>query len=121
MADGSVPKLATTGFDLQRDIVRAAVPVVPPAPQKLKVKRGTMPGTAVMTALLVAGATSYYVDVCTGDPTVDSNWVRYGEFESCHHIDVTKLTAGKSTHFRVCGWNKNGFGPWATSEPLTIL
>jgi len=121
VADGSVPILLTTGYDLRQDAVRSTRVNPLPAPAGFNVVRGTMSGVLVASASALAGAGSYEAQICTGDPTVEANWTDAGTFMHCSHIELKGLTPGKMVSVRLRGIGSHGPGAWAPAFSLMVV
>jgi len=115
VADGSVPKLQTTGYDLRHDIVQPVNPNPLPAPANLNFVRGDVSGTMVAWADSLAGAGSYILQICTGDPAVDANWTTKTTSLNCSNIITNGYKPGTIYYARLCGIGSNGPGVWAVS------
>jgi hypothetical protein len=121
VANGSTSVLATTGYDMRHDIVKSLVQTPLPAPEGLKVSRGALTGTLLVHAKAQASADVYIVQVASADPSVATNWTDVGTYPHCNRIELTGLTANKTYYVRICGFNKNGNGVWATSAGVLVL
>jgi len=121
VAAGSIPKLQTTGYDLRHDIVQPVNPNPLPAPANLNFVRGDVSGTMVAWADSLAGAGSYILQICTGDPAVEANWATKTTSLNCSNIIVDGFTPGKIYYARLCGIGSNGPGVWAVSPGVMAV
>jgi hypothetical protein len=121
VANGSVPMLQTTGYDLRRDANVPVTPAILPAPPNFRVVRGTLSGSLTIMASTLPGAGSYEVQQTTGDPTVEANWLAAGVFRHCSHIDLTGLTPGSKVSLRMRGIGSNGPGVWAPAVTIMVV
>lgn len=121
VADGNVSVLSTSGFELRQDIVKSASKDPPPAPQDLKVNRGSLSGVLLIHARALPSVDVYDVQVATADPSVEASWSDAGTHTHCNRIEITGLTPGKTYYVRLRGFNKNGHGVWATSSGIPVL
>jgi hypothetical protein len=121
VADGSVSKLQTTGYDLRHDIVRSTSPDPLPAPQNLRFYRGDLSGTMVNKASILRGAGSYQLQICTGDPAIEANWRDHGMSMHCSNIVTSGYTPGMVYYSRLRGIGTNGPGAWAVSAGVMAV
>jgi hypothetical protein len=111
--------LAATGFPLRQRAPRTQALDAPPAPDRLRLDRGTVSGTLIVRAGKVAGAGAYDVEVTTGDPTVEGNWTAAGSYKTCRRIEPTGLATPKTWSVRIRGLGAAGPGAW--SVPVSLL
>jgi hypothetical protein len=121
IADGSVTKLQTTGYDLRHDIVQSDPTDPLAAPSNFTFTRGDASGTLVASAGNLPGAGSFNLEICTGDPAVEANWQSKGTFLHCSKIITNGYTPGKIYYGRLCGIGTNGPGVWAVSEGVMAV
>ena len=119
-AQGNTTLLATTGFPLRQRAPRAQ-PEAPPAPARIKLSRGEVSGTLIVSTSRVPKAGSYDVQVTTGDPTVEANWTEAGVFTTCRRIELQGLTPLKTYSVRVRAINAAGYGGWTPAISVTVL
>ena len=74
VAQGNTHILATTGYDLRKDIVRGANSDTLPAPADFRITHGLKSGTIDVHIARLPGAGSYEVQIAQGDPTIEDNW-----------------------------------------------
>jgi hypothetical protein len=121
VAAGDVGMLATTGYELRHDIVKST-DQEPLAPLRgLKVIRGTLSGVLLVHAQADAFADVYDLQIAFADPAVEANWTDLGNYARCNRIELTGLTPQKTYYVRIRGFNKNGYGAWATSPGILVL
>jgi hypothetical protein len=121
VANGDVAKLATTGYDLRKDIVKSLVQTPLDALTDLRVKRTALSGGLLVHAKANRRADVYHVQVAFADPAVEANWGPTLEFVHCNRIELDGLTPQKTYYVRIRGFNKNGPGVWATSAGILVL
>lgn len=121
LAGSDTVLLASTGFPLRQQTPRAKVVDAPPAPDRLRLGRGVNSGSLLVRASPVPKAASYDVQVTTGDPTVESNWIVAGSFMNCGRIELGGLTPLKTYSVRMRALNAAGPGAWTTPESLVVL
>jgi hypothetical protein len=121
VADGSVSMLQTTGYDLRHDIVKGTTPDPLPAPANFRFMRGELSGTMVNKAESLAGAGSYQLQICTGDPSIEANWKDHGTFKNCSNIITDGYTPGVIYFSRLRGIGSNGPGVWAVSPGVMAV
>ena len=121
VANGDVAKLQTTGYDLRHDIVQSREEHPLAAPAHFTFERGEVSGTMVASADSLAGAGSYELSICTGDPAVEANWVDKGTFRHDSDITTDGFTPGKIYYARLRGIGSNGPGVWAVSPGVMAV
>jgi hypothetical protein len=121
VANGSIAKLQTTGYDLRHDIVQPVSPNPLPAPTGFNFARGNVGGTMVAWADSLAGAGSYILQICTGDPAVEANWTTKTTSLHCSNIITDEYVPGKIYYARLCGIGPNGAGVWAVSPGVMAV
>ena len=120
-AQGDATLLASTGFPLRQRAPRTLVPLEPEAPARIKLSRGTVSGTAVLSASRVDNAGGYDVQLTTGDPTVEANWTDAGVYKNCRRIELQGLTPFKTYSVRMRALGAAGYGAWTTPTSVTVL
>ena len=118
VADGDPVKLRSSNFKLRKPPVRSNTQVHLPAPV-LKVTHGEKSGTFIAKAKKVPGASSYHLQICTGDPTVHENWDHYDYVVLCSSILIQNPEPGKTYSFRLMAIGSNNTSAW--SLPVTIM
>ena len=121
VAAGDTAILATTGYELRKDIVKGVVAVVLEALQDLKVTRTPLSGGLLVHAKAEPHADVYHVQIASADPSVEANWGPTTEYVHCNRIELTGLTPNKTYYVRIRGFNKHGPGVWATSPGILVL
>jgi hypothetical protein len=121
VADGSVAKLQTTGYDLRHDIVQPVNPNPLPAPPNFNFARGDVSGTMSAWADSLPGAGSYILQICTGDPAVEANWTTKTTSLHCSNIITDGYKPGTIYYARLCGIGTNGYGVWAVSPGVMAV
>ena len=119
VAQGSVTKLETTGYDLRHDSTHTSGINPLPAPADFKIARGALPGTVDISVTRLDGAGSYDVQMTELDPLVEANWKHVLSSKTATHIQLTHLIATKTYWVRVRGIGTNGMGVF--TEPLSIV
>jgi hypothetical protein len=121
VAAGNVAMLASTGYDLRKDVVKSLSQDPIEALANLKVTRTVLSGGLIVHAKADRRADIYHVQVASADPSVETNWGPTQEFVHCNRIELTGLTSGKVYYVRIRAFNKNGPGVWATSPGILVL
>ena len=119
VAQGDLSILATTGYDLRRDIVRTGGVDPLPAPSGFQVSHGVLTGTLNAQVTRLAGAGSYEVQSTQGDPGIEANWQHLLSSKNASHILLSGLTPGQTYWFRVRAVGNHGDGVW--TDPLCII
>ncbi len=119
VAQGSVAKLETTGYDLRRDLTHTGGVNPLPAPADFKILRGALPGTVDVSVTRLDGAGSYEVQITELDPLVEANWEHVLSSKTATHIQLTHLTATHTYWVRVRAIGTNGAGVF--TDPLSIV
>ncbi|MCM0082293.1 fibronectin type III domain-containing protein [Geomonas sp. Red32] len=117
-ADGNLEVLRTTGFPLKSEMVKAA-PTVPST--DLSVRHALDSGFFDLRAGRVSGARAYDIQICEGDPAVESNWSDVDTFPRATGIKVGEKEPGKLYWFRVRVLSGHGRGPWSVPVSLRAL
>lgn len=111
--------LASSGFPLRQPISRSKALDVPVAPTGLSLTRGTLSGSAILRATRMSDAGSYDVQITSGDPTVEANWVSAGSYRNSGRIELTGLATLKTWSARMRALGTAGAGAW--SDPVCLL
>ena len=119
VAQGSIAKLQTTGFDLRRDQTHTGGVEPLPAPADFLVSRGVLSGTLDVSIAHLDGAGSYEVQLAELDPLIEANWQHILSSTSARHIQLSNLVQKNSYWVRVRGIGSNGAGVW--TDPLHIV
>ncbi|WP_460597655.1 fibronectin type III domain-containing protein [Geomonas sp. Red276] len=117
-ADGDLEVLRTTGFPLKSQVVKGTTMV--PATD-LSVRHGLDTGSYDLRVGRVPGARAYDIQICEGDPAVESNWCDVDTFPRATGIKVGGKEPGKLYWFRVRVLSSNGRGPWSVPVSLRAL
>ncbi len=122
VADGSIPKLESTGYDLRHDIVQSESTDPLPPPPPVSPSRGAMPAAPWWPARAACpGAGSYILEICAGDPSVEANWTLKGTFLHCSKIVTDGYVPGRIYYGRLQGVGPNGPGLWAVSPGIMAV
>ena len=113
--------LASTGFPLRQPTQRAKVVDAPPAPGDLRLSRGNNSGSLLVRATPLPKAGSYDVQITTGDPTVEANWMAAGSYKNCGRIELNGLTPLKTYSVRMRAPGSAGPGARTTPESIVVL
>ncbi len=90
---------------------RTGVPIGPlPAPKKVVARVTAYPGILDVYWGGVHGRSMYELEMCAGDPTVDSNW-KVLVVTSKNRFTVEKLTSNDVYFFRVRAFGTAGYSP----------
>ncbi|RIZ70142.1 MAG: fibronectin type III domain-containing protein [Methylococcales bacterium] len=93
IAQGDVQVLATTGYDLRKDIVHGGGDVLP-APTDFRVEHGAKSGSLYVHVARLSGAGSYEVQTAQGDPAIEDNWHHVLSSLTSDHILLEDLILG---------------------------
>ena len=74
LAQGDTHILATTGYELRKDIVRGGSADILPAPDAFRVTHGAKSGSFDIHLAKLLGAGSYEVQITESDPSIEANW-----------------------------------------------
>jgi hypothetical protein len=113
--------LSSTGFPLRLPASRPKVVDAPLAPGGLRLVRGINSGSLLVRATPQPGAGSYDVQITTGDPTVESNWIPAGSYKNCGRIELGGLTPLKTYSVRMRALGSAGPGAWTSPESVVVL
>jgi hypothetical protein len=91
------------------------------APGNLSVRHGSVHGVILANTSTVKRARSYLVEICEGDPSIESNWRFAATSAGCTKMEVTGLTPGTVYWFRVKAIGANGAGPWSSYVSLMAI
>ena len=119
IAQGDLSILATTGYDLRRDIVHTGSIDPLPAPIGFQVTHGVLTGTLNVQVTRLVGAGSYEVQSTQGDPSIEANWQHVLSSKNASHILLSDLTPGQTYWLRVRAVGNHGDGAW--TDPLSII
>ena len=119
VAQGDTHILATTGYDLRKDVVRGANPDILPAPNDFRVTHGAKSGSFDIHIAKLPGAGSYEVQITQSDPVIEDNWRHAMSSLTSTHILLEGLTPGKAYWVRVRGIGTAGAGVW--TEPVNLI
>ena len=121
VAKGNADILKTTGFDVKQPKSTTVVNHDPlDAPENFSAKHG-LSGTLICHAARLAGAGSYELQICEGDPTVEANWRQYSIYTQASHMEVTGLTPGQKVSLRLRGYGSLGAGAWSDTVTIIVL
>jgi len=121
IAQGDTDILASTGFDLRRDIQRGQNSGILPAPTGLRVVHGQLSGTLEVRVDRLTGAGSYEVQIAQGDPTVETNWKHALTSTTSTHILLENLTPAQTYWVRVRGVGSGGNGVWTETNNIIVM
>jgi hypothetical protein len=119
IAQGSVAKLETTGYDLRHDTTPNSGVDPLPAPLDFRVAHGAIPSTLDVKAGRLVGAASYEVQLTQVDPLIEANWTHATSSKTATHIQLTNLTPTHAYWVRLRAIGTNGPGLW--TAPLNII
>ena len=120
-AQGDATLLASTGFPLRQRAPRTQNPEPPPPPAVIKLSRGAVSGTLVVSASRVVKAGSYDVQLTAADPTVEANWTDAGVYKTCRRIELEGLTPMKVYSVRMRALGTAGYGAWSVATSVVVL
>lgn len=119
VAQGSIPKLETTGYDLRRDTTPNSGVNPLPAPADFQVAHGAHPGTLDIKVTRLEGAASYEVQLTQLDPLVDANWTHVLSSKTATQMQLLNLIRAHAYWVRVRAIGTNGVGVW--TDPINII
>jgi len=111
--------LATTGYELRKDIVRGIHGGTLPASADFKIAHGPKSGTIMLHAARLAGAKSYEVQMAQGDPANEDNWKPATTSATGTHILLEGLTPAQTYWFRIRAIGSGGEGVW--TDPVSVI
>lgn len=118
VAHGDVAALASTGFDLRRDLVRNGVGPLP-APEGFRLRHGASSGSVDVRFGKLLGAASYEVQITHGDPTLEDNWRHAAVAPNTRSIVLSGLPLAQKVWVRVRGVRLGSEARW--TEPVGII
>ena len=117
VAQGDTHVLATTGYDLRKDVVRGGGGYTLPASEDFRVAHGAKSGTLDVHIAKLPGAGSYEVQTAQGDPAIEDNWQHALSSLTSAHILLEGLTPAQA--YWVRGISSAGAGVW--TEPVSLI
>ena len=98
-------------------------PVSLDAPGDLVVTHDKVAGTGCVQISFgkVAGAGTYEIFLCKGDPADEASWKSAGHFKQCRYIHLSGLEPASTVHFRVCCHGTGTPSPFSKTVTLIIL
>lgn len=118
VAHGDVAALASTGFDLRRDIVRNG-PGPLPAPEGFRLLHGARSGSLEVRISKLFGAASYEIQIAQGDPTLEESWRHAMVAPNTRNIVLSGLPLAQKVWIRVRGVKLGSEARW--TEPIGII
>ena len=119
IAQGSIAKLETTGYDLRNDLTHTSGIDPLPAPADFQLSRNALPCILDVKVSRLEGAGSYEVQLTELDPLIEANWKHVLSSSTATHIQLDNLIPKKTYWVRVRAIGTNGAGVW--TEPLSIV
>ncbi len=119
LAQGDTHILATTGYELRKDIVRCGSADILPAPNDFRVAHGAKSGSFDIHIAKLLGAGSYEVQITQSDPAIEANWRHAMSSLTAAHILLEGLMPGQAYWVRVRGIGSAGAGVW--TEPVNLI
>ena len=119
MAQGDTSVLATSGFDLRKDIVHGGSGNILPAPTDFRVEHGAKRSSVNIYFARLTGAGSYEVQTSQGDPTIEANWHHVLSTVTSAHIVLEDQTPAQACWVRVRGIGSAGAGVW--TDPVSLI
>jgi len=119
VAQGDTHILATTGYDLRKDVVRGGSDYILAAPDAFRVEHGAKSGSFDIHIAKLHGAGSYEVQISQSDPAIEANWRHAMTSLTAAHILLEGLTPGQAYWVRVRGIGSAGAGVW--TEPVNLI
>jgi hypothetical protein len=119
VAQGDTHILATTGYDLRKDVVRGTNTDILPAPVDFRVTHGAKSGSFDIHIAKLPGAGSYEVQITQSDPAIEGDWRHAMSSLTAAHILLEGLIPGQAYWVRVRGIGTAGAGVW--TEPVNLI
>lgn len=119
VAEDDPTLLQKLGINLQKG--KKASKILLTAPANFSVRHGSEHGTMIAKASPVKGGKSYEIQVCEGDPSIESNWRHVATSAHCSRMEITGLTPGTVYWFRVKAVGARGFGPSSSYVSLMAI
>ena len=119
VAQGNVQVLATTGYDLRKDIVHGGGGNILPAPVDFRVEHGAKSGSFYIHVAKLTGAGSYEVQTAQGDPAIEANWHHALSSLTSAHILLEGWMPGQAYWIRIRGIGSAGAGVW--TDPISLI
>ena len=119
IAQGSIPKLETTGYDLRRETTPNSGVDPLSAPSNFQVAHGALPGTLDIKVTRLEGAASYEVQLTQLDPLIEANWAHALSSKTATQMQLLNLTRAHAYWVRVRAIGTNGPGVW--TDPINII
>jgi hypothetical protein len=119
VAQGDTHILATTGYDLRKDLVRGGNADILAAPNDFRVTHGAKSGSFDIHLAKLPGAGSYEVQITQSDPALEGNWSHALTSLTAAHILLEGLIPGQAYWVRVRGIGTAGAGVW--TEPVNLI
>ena len=119
VAQGDTHILATTGYDLRKDLVRGGSADILAAPEAFRVAHGAKSGSFDIHLAKLLGAGSYEVQITESDPAIEGNWRHATTSLTAAHILLEDLIPGQAYWVRVRGIGTAGAGVW--TEPVNLI
>ena len=117
VAQGDTHILATTGYDLRKDVVRGGSAEILAAPNDFRVAHGAKSGSFDIHIAKLPGAGSYEVQITEHDPAIEANWRHAMSSLTASHILLEGLISGQAYWVRVRGIGSAGV--W--TEPVNLI
>ena len=119
VAQGDTHILATSGYDLRKDVVRGGSADILAAPVDFRVTHGAKSGSFDIHMAKLQGAGSYEVQITESDPAIEANWRHATISLTSTHILLEGLIPGQAYWVRVRGIGTAGAGVW--TEPVNLI
>ena len=89
------------------------------APSNPQLKHAKESGAVLFSCGKVAGAGTYDIWMCVGDPTVEGSWKQVGQYKGCRGIKIPGLTPATQVYFKVRCHGSGDPGPF--TDPIGII
>ena len=110
------------GIKARKHKVKKAVSTAPLlAPGNFIVWHASEHGVMYAKASPVKKGRSYLIEICEGDPTIESNWRYAATSVLSSKMEIRGLTPGTVYWFRVRALGANSFGPWSSYVTLMAI
>jgi hypothetical protein len=123
LREGNLELISDLGVDQKKKAQpRATTPVLVDAPSKVDVVHAKNSTAVLIRLSKVAGAITYFVQACQGDPNDEATWTKEWQFTKIKGgLEVSGLEPGKVYYFRVRCLGHAGMGPWSTYVHIMVI
>jgi hypothetical protein len=113
--------LETVGLKLKNRPKSSVKPAASsPMPPTVTAKHGKASRRVVLSYSKVAGGGSYEIQICRGDPNVESSWSVVGQYKQCR-VEIEGLEPAQTVYFRVRCHGAGEPGPFSNIVSIIVL